>query len=90
MVCQGSPSDSKVMFSVRVRLLHLSNHLSRCELAENAPIGDAEKWTTSDDLNTSGEGEVGLDEMSREMSLSSTGLHDLCSRSLLHIDHSVI
>ncbi len=80
MVCHGSPSDSKVMFSVRVRLLHLSNHLNRGELAEKAAIGDAEKWTTSDDLNTSGEGEVDLDEMSREMSLSSTGLHHVCFR----------
>ncbi len=29
---RGSPSSSKVRFSVRVRLLHLSNHLNRGEL----------------------------------------------------------
>ncbi len=45
---RGSPSGSKVRFSVRVRLLHLSNHLNRGELAEKAAIGDAEKSTSGD------------------------------------------
>ncbi len=58
----GSPSGSKVRFSVRVRLLHLSNHLNRGELAEKAAIGDAEK-STSGDVDKPCEGEVDLGEV---------------------------
>ena len=47
-VASLDPSGSKVRFSVRVRLLHLSNHLNRGELAEKAAIGDAEKSTSGD------------------------------------------
>ena len=36
------------MVSVRVRLLHLSDHLNRGEFAEKAAIGDAEKSTSGD------------------------------------------